>query len=460
MSSRLRILCATATLAGALALLAPSAHALTSSTLLYSVDGGQTWTSSVTVAPEQTVQVRQWFNNNGTSALPGTAVRTSLPNGVSLVPGTTEVCLDPSTSNPQAPVGSEALCEASDEPSTWSGDDLEISPSAGFYGESPSSTSGYLQIGRKRYFNLRQCAYFNRFNNAGSWLTTITPDPSSNDIGAVTNASNAAATGNDCGPGADATASGHQALPLLGRRYVNLHQCTYRNGNGAYFSAVNPNQRNGTGLDARSSTGNVPAAAPDCGPAPSGWTLRSDLSGFRALDLQTDRYLKLQSCQYRSTSDTMWFGAFVPNAFDGAAMDANVRTSGVTTSALDCGAPSAGFNLSSASPSDHHPIDILDTTRGSGYVAYSVTAPAVPSAAACAAGPVETEALVQRGELGAGGSVQASSGTLTVDFSNTEAPCDQVGVPLVDPVVGVAGLAVLGLLACWVLRRSMVAPVP
>jgi hypothetical protein len=57
----------------------------------YSVDGGATWVSDVVAAPGSTIRVRQHFGTTLPATVTTTSVRTILPAGFTLVPGTTSV---------------------------------------------------------------------------------------------------------------------------------------------------------------------------------------------------------------------------------------------------------------------------------------------------------------------------------------------------------------------------------
>ena len=113
------------------------------SNLVFSVDNGATWSANVNAAPGQTVIAREYYDNDTSANITGASVTTSLPSGFSLVAGSTEVCLNPGTTDPTNPT-SELACNTQtggaapndeggpiDESSVWSGSNLSISPTAG-----------------------------------------------------------------------------------------------------------------------------------------------------------------------------------------------------------------------------------------------------------------------------------------------------------------------------------------
>jgi len=292
-----------------------TAGAATSSTLLYSTDGGASWSSSATVAPGGTVLVRQWYDNDGSAAETGASLSTTIPDGFTLNGGSTQVCSNPSTTNPTSPNSSELECAASNEGSVWSGSDLQVSPTAGLFGQSNGLTSGILEMGKKRY--------------------------------------------------------------------INLHECTYN-----------------------------------------------------------------------SVATPLEF--FIHNADAGnAAFRAGTNASNSADGAVSCGSGIAGTWNNQAVGSSVQAIDLLDATRGHGYVEYALTAPPGPTPEACAANPsAGSEAFAQDGSLTSTPSgAKASSGTITVDWTLlSEPPCPEDPIPLVDPMVAGAGLvAVAG--AGFVLYR-------
>src|SRR6202020_1869330 len=85
------------------------AGAAPSSNLVFSVDGGTTWSANVNAAPGQTVFAREFYDNDTDANITAASVSTTLPTGFSLVAGSTEVCLNPGTTDPTNPT-SELEC--------------------------------------------------------------------------------------------------------------------------------------------------------------------------------------------------------------------------------------------------------------------------------------------------------------------------------------------------------------
>lgn len=106
-------------------------------------------------------------------------------------------------------------------------------------------------------------------------------------------------------------------------------------------------------------------------------------------------------------------------------------------------------------------VDLLDTARSRGYVQYSITAPAEPSAQDCIdeLPPYHQDGVLATGPSSGGGSPASttSTGTITVDWAATD-PCPVGGVPLLDPgmaaLAAVATTATLGVRRRWSAGRS------
>ena len=437
-----------------------TAGAATTSNLQYSTDGGTTWTTSATVAPGQTVQVRQWYSNDGTQSETNASLSTSLPTGFSLVGGSTQVCLNPSTTNIGSPNLSELDCASSNEASVWSGSSLQVSPSAGHNGESNGSTVGDLATGRKRYLNLQLCSYAFGSN---SWYNNVVPTAFPNsDRDAYTTVSNAAGTALNCsgtgGSTVAASSSGFLALDLLGKKYLNLHQCSYREsgGGGGWYSSWTPTAFGGTDFDAGTNTSNTADSSLSCGDVSGSYTYQPLSSGLQALDLTSGRYLNLHQCAYTQNGGST-YTSINPTPFGGTLFDSGTNVSDTPDTALDCGAPASGYQRL-PDQSGFQAFDLLDTTRSAGYVAYSITAPAAPTAAACAAGLGATEDFAQTGDLtSAPSGTQSSNGTLTVDWSTLSDPCGSTGTPMADPRVAAAAVITMAGAGWMVHRRRTVA---
>jgi hypothetical protein len=448
----------------ALAIGVDAAGAASSSTLQYSTDGGTTWSSSASVAPGDAVLVRQWFDNDGDVAEADASITTSLPSGFSLVGGSTQVCLNPSTTSVASPDASELLCAAADEGAVWAGSDLQVSPSAGHYGEDDGATVGELAFGRKRYLNLQSCAY----RTATTWFNAIIPAPAGGaQFDGLTEVSNTAATALACGPAGAAdtytytlatASSGYEVLPLLGRQHLNLHQCSYLYLSQDWYSNWTTNTSGGAAYDAGTNTSSTADAALSCGGVTSGYAYQASASGLQALELD-ERYLNLHQCTYWDVPDSTWYTSINPTPFGGATFDAGTNVSATPDTSPTCGPPGTSYTFDSTT-SAALALDLLDTDRAGGYVEYEVTAPTTPTASACAAGLPITEQVTQDGALTSDPSgLRTTSGTIDIDWSGEAAFCEALGIPMVDGRVLAAGAVALAAVGAGCVahrRRSVV----
>ncbi|MEI6729192.1 MAG: hypothetical protein WCK98_06140 [bacterium] len=81
-------------------------------TKLYSVDGGSTWSSTVSANPGQTVKVRLWSENTGGISATSGNIKDSLPTPFTYVAGSTRNCINPSATTVTTPNTTELVCDA------------------------------------------------------------------------------------------------------------------------------------------------------------------------------------------------------------------------------------------------------------------------------------------------------------------------------------------------------------
>jgi hypothetical protein len=412
------------------------AAAAPSSTLVFSVDGGTTWSANVTAAPGQTVIAREYYDNDTPGNIAGASVTTTLPSGFSLVAGTTEVCLNPGTTDPTHPT-SELECNTQtggaapndeggpiNESAVWSEANLAISPTAGLLNQPTNATSGLLANGKVKFLNLDNCVY------AGGGVddyTTLTSTPNGH-FNAGTNTSDTA-TSLSCGAGGGGYApngSTVQNIDLLGQAWFNFAQCDYFNGtivdNLTLFDAPQ-----GSATDASNTATNPTNSAsvtPSCTESLGGFGFVAVNSGLNSLDLLDNRYVNLDACDYVGGHDN--FTTAVSDVANAPPdYDAGTNASNTAATALSCHAGSGGYPLFTGN-SGFLALDTLDTTRGQGFVQWHMTAPS----------PATTTVYTEDGQLtGSGTGDPSTSGTITVDAS--------VGTPLANPWVLGGGIGVL-----------------
>lgn len=418
------------------------AGAAPTSNLVFSVDGGTTWSANVTAAPGQTVIAREYYDNDTDATIDGTSLTTALPSGFSLVPGTTQVCLNPGTTDPTSP-SSELECNtntggtppndqggAIDEAAVWSGPNLAISPTAGLFGQPTNQTVGPLAEGKVKYINLDNCLYIDPGVDTYTTFVNSVPNPP---YDAGTNASDTA-TAAQCAAGSSPYApQGNplQNIDLLGQAWFNFEQCSYSSSalgdSASYFeSPITGTSASNTDDNPTNST----STAPTCAASGGGYVLAGVNSGIDAMDLLDNQYVNLDDCDYNNSPatghDNFTIGVNIANG--SGLYSAGTHASNTPQTANSCGAGNpAGYEYI-AGNGGLQVLNTLDTTRGQGFVQWSMTAPS----------PATTTTYTEDGQLsGAGTGDPTTSGTITIDAS--------VGTPLGNPWVLGGGVGLLGL---------------
>lgn len=339
--------CAGLTLSGTSAAVAsPAAGDGTQSNLLYSVDGGSTWSESVTAQRGQQVLGRLFYDSTKNIALTGTSLTTAIPDGFSYVPGSTRNVLAPRANAATGAVGTETKT-ATVADSVWSGNNLRVSPSAGWYGESTGSQSGFLRNGVKRYLNLHQCGWLDapQKNTVTSWTWNTS-----------TNVSNTQDTTLGCGDYSGrprARESGVTGFDLLGTRYLNLDQC-------AWWNEPTHNTVTSVLWGAQSQMANSASTAVNC--ITYDQHTAADERAGRALDLVSNRYVNLRQCA--------WWDATNENTVTSLVWRSGTNASNSANSFGSC-ETYPGTPRPPANEAGTRSLDLLDTARGTGFIQFA-----------------------------------------------------------------------------------------
>jgi hypothetical protein len=409
--------------------MATAASAAPSQTIVYSTDGGATWSTNVSLTPGQNFYVRQYNNNDTTDTINGVSVTTTLPAGFVRTPNSTYVCINPSQGAAVLPAIdlSEIACNdltnaagqggPINEAAVWSGQSLTISPTANVYGTTPlNATSGPFAMGKKRYLNLQQCSYRDASgspaqNDTFVQLVADTPNPGPFTTG--TGASNTSTgTTATCGAGtpggyeSQAVNSAGQALDLLATRYANLHDCDY-------YSAISSDSfdqflanSNNPGFTAGTNAKNTADTVAVCGAVTGDYVVQPQNSGVAALDTLQNRYVNIHQCVFtrNDSGEVDTFTLIAPPAGPtSAGYTTGTNASGTADGTVVCGAGNATYPPD-ATNSAVQAIDTLDQARGWQFVQYNVTAPTGVGAAGT---------YTQTGAL-TGGVTASDTGTITV----------------------------------------------
>ena len=345
--------------------------------LRFSHDCGSTFVDDATPYIGESFLARIYFDNTGDAAGSDAQITTTLPTGFTRVADSTRVCLEPTAG--------EVVCNtdpgqggAIDESVVWTGDSLTIAPLAGVSGEQPDALSSVLDVGRKRYLNTHECHYFDGFGDR-LFLT---------DAGATgSNASNTMDTEATC----QAVAHGRTLVggivtthDLLGNRYYNLHECHY------HFFFTDRIFLVGSGLSG-TTTSNDGAPALSCEPNAGAHTLLPGESNQLDVDLNGQRYLNLHECVLISGADHIGVLATTANG---------TNASDTADTLVECPSASGAHTLVAGAVSA---LDLLDPTRGRGFVEFRVVATDTPGDAVQTATLQGTDftAQVDTGTVGA-----------------------------------------------------------
>jgi hypothetical protein len=204
-------------------------------------------------------------------------------------------------------------------------------------------------------------------------VTPFSASPSASNTPQNALACGAATKGYVYYPGNSQTAS----VDLLGNRYLNLTQCDYYNAavGDHYVTSAFPN---GGLFAATPSASNVMKTALSCCGGGNGYTYYSGNSSTDSVDLLGNRFVNLTQCDYYNAAvgDHYVTSAF-PNGGPFAAMP---DVSNAVEELPKCGAGASGWSYI-AGNSYVESVDLLDRTRGKGFVEFSLTAGSASTAA-------------------------------------------------------------------------------
>ncbi|MBB5790254.1 cadherin-like domain-containing protein [Jiangella mangrovi] len=421
-------LCAGLAFSGsAVATAEPATGTGTQANLLYSVNGSA-FSDTLTAQRGDVVTARLFYNTTKATNVTDASLTTQIPDGFTYVPGSTRNVLAPSGDLAAGIAGTETKIATIDD-SVWSGGDLQVSPSAGFYGEPNDSQTGLLRMGLKRYLNFNQCQWF-ATDNSIDRISSAVPTPNGN-FSAHTNVSNTAQTTPDCTTvSAGFTLNTNQstvlAFDLLGTRYFNLTQCQWYDPDNSIDRITNWLPTPNGNWSAISNVSNTADTTANCNTPTSALTLNPNQSTVLPLDLTSGRYLNLTQCQWNSTEDTTdRITSLVPTPNGNWSAGTNVSNTAGTTPNCTTSAGSQGDLALNPNQSDVLPLDLSDTTRGEGYIQFAFTSDA-PVAASCDA-PVslpETTSTNTGTLNGAGTGSPESSATVTLEaYADTADDC-------------------------------------
>jgi uncharacterized repeat protein (TIGR01451 family) len=326
----------------------------------YSLDG-ISWSTTVNARRGQAVYVRLKYDNTGDGPANNVRITDSIPSGATLIDGSvTNTMADGTPINLPDSVFS-------------GGTNLSISPSAGFFGNSTTATSGNLVPGRKKYFSISQCAFYylttdivsgHRFNvGSGGFSGPITNPTFTNTQ--VTDTTCYLPDSNWLYRGGTNIAN----VDVTGKRYVSFGQCAYYFPTGNNYTGgqifFNGSQNDGSTYNPFAS--NSPYIGGGCTGDSVTYYSWSGINNIN-FDVINNRYLHIAECYYYISSDIL--GGFVADA-GGYGPNYDPYTDNKATSYTNNCKPVSG--ASEYFSVHYQNVDMLDTARGYGYIQYAMT---------------------------------------------------------------------------------------
>jgi hypothetical protein len=338
---------------------------------------------NINVAKSANVKVRLYYNNTSDQAITGAQIQDSLPTGFSFVNNTLRNCIQPSLV--------EESCSGALSNSLFSGSNLSVSPVAGLYdansapasgGTATNATSGFLEMGKKRYLNMDSCTYYK--SSTDTWFQSWVDRAFNNLYDSAPNVSNTSEVITNCGPGEGPLATNYSSnvwstgssYDMMAKRYLNMHRCTYYySASDAWFSSFADLKFNliPDEYDAGTKTSNALDTTPSCGSGTAGYPYTATWSDVNNFSFLGNRYFNIHQCTYyRSVTDT-WFTGINNPSFNNQ-YDSGTNTSNVNNTTVNCGPGNANF-VYSPTWSDLKSLDLSDIRRGKGFIEYQMTAP-------------------------------------------------------------------------------------
>ncbi|MBC7471945.1 MAG: hypothetical protein H7196_01610, partial [candidate division SR1 bacterium] len=225
---------------------------------------------------------------------------------------------------------------------------ITVAPTAGYFGFPTNSASPQdFEMGKKHYLHLVECSEYSSASNISTFNI--------NSAGRLANTGvfNVPSITASCVSPQTINNANVQSLDILANRYLHLVECfqTYTNGDIQTFNTSVPNQINNTIVN------NLASITPSC---TSNKPINS--SSVETINLFGNRYLHLVECFESSVAgDKNTFNIDSPNR------SANTTANNNPTFTPICSSPN------SITQSVVGNFDMLDTSRGYGYIEYKMT---------------------------------------------------------------------------------------
>ena len=318
-------------------------------------------TSLSNTAPGATICVRLAYQNKTAGAVNNAAITDTLSSGFTYINNSTSNCLTPATGSELCSSDSAQAGAGWTGNNGWTGSNFALAPHAGLYGQSATGATSVMEMGKKGFFNYRECSYLK--TTADYILDRFLFDLGNTAINTFNCASTLPATYVN-----NTTGTGANPQSVLATRYLHMRSCSY-----ASTTITDTN------LDQFTFHNNTANATYDCtaGILSQGLNPPYDIignggtDGVIDYDMLSNRYVHIRQCSYTNNTngDTI---------LDRRVIAAN----NVITDPYDCNSFSlAGYVNGNAGGASSYSYDLLDPANGTGYIQYKVTSPLNPSSA-------------------------------------------------------------------------------
>jgi uncharacterized repeat protein (TIGR01451 family) len=391
-----------------------------------------------TIQPGQTITERIYYNNTGDQSFDNVSIQSSIPQGFTVTGLKNCMVPSPSEEICSGPLPINSLITNNQLSVSPVAGLYDAGSPASQGGTSPNSTSGILPIGQKKYVQLTECVYLHHsggpvFQGRSYYYSPYTAvtlhfvhprpvDGTREHYGAVQTASNTVDNEVRCAPGynrsyilfrpnlnpASPFANLKTNIDIAGKRYFRLTECTYANSyntSQVYSPYVALGVRNFVyngqtyTFGAPQTAGNTLKQALDCGQGGPDYVLQTPNSQLEPnnsrisnIDILGKRYLQLTECIYipSNLGNVYPYTTFAFRVADYTNLDGTPVYWGapqVASNTIDQNANCApggkypyytlqsAYNNNAFSHDAKSNIDLLDTTRGKGYIELTMTAP-------------------------------------------------------------------------------------
>lgn len=275
--------------------------------------------SNISLLPSSQLTVRLKYANTGELQAQNVSITSLLPSGFSYLAGTLRnVYNDISVPLPN---------------SLFSGQQLTVSPTAGMYNFGQTSSSGVLDIGKKKFLRVQRCSVPSEDDELSEVFASNTSFTSTN------------STSTTCPDQTGGAFISGSSIPLLNRRYLKSFTCTNVSGKSETSTHTSSN----------TSSASTDPLGNNCSTFGIGV-----FTSVRDIDLLSGRYARVLKCDHTTLPDEY---LLAPTLY---------ATNLASNDATGQNCPTA---YSGSTFAEGTMIDLLDIENSEGFIEFSVTTP-------------------------------------------------------------------------------------